>query len=173
MAPLRKSIYSLAPPRELLAAANRRYLEFLPALEDSRAGVDKLGKLSQTVRKNDRSCTGFNFFDGKHQTLFEVIARGEFNISGLKNETLRRWLSGYKQRPSLALAEASPRTRADQTSGTDLQVLSDPVRQTGDRDRAQAEGTCPHPRVVLQPGPLNNHRLQAGGFLATESRGCV
>ena len=94
-APMRKSIYSLPALRELLAAANRRYLEFLSALEDPRAGVDKLGKLSQTVRKNDRSYTGFNFFDEEHQTLFEVIARGEFHISGLKNKTLRRWLSGY------------------------------------------------------------------------------
>ena len=78
------------------AAANRCYLEFLAALEDPRAGVDKLGKLSRTVRKNnDRAYRSFNFFDEEHQTLFEVIARGEFNNSGLKNRTLRRWLSGY------------------------------------------------------------------------------
>ena len=94
-APMRKSIYSLPPPRELLAAANRRYLAFLSALDDPRAGAGKLRKLSKTVRENDRSCIGFNFFDEQHQTLFEVIARGEFHISGLKNRTLRRWLSGY------------------------------------------------------------------------------
>ena len=65
-APRRKSSYSLrqllaaakrryleflAALRQLLAAAKRRYLEFLAALEDLRAGVDKLGKLSRTVRK--------------------------------------------------------------------------------------------------------------------------
>ena len=92
--PRRKSSYSLPPLRQLLAAANRRYLEFLAALENPRAGVDKLGKLSRTVRQNDRAYRGFNFFDEEHQTLFEVIARGEFHISGLKNRTLRRWLSG-------------------------------------------------------------------------------
>ena len=39
--PRRKSSYSLPALRELLAAANRRYLEFLAALEDPRAGVAK------------------------------------------------------------------------------------------------------------------------------------
>ena len=94
-APRRKSSYSLAALRQLLAAAKRRYLEFLAALEDLRAGVDKLGKLSRTMRKNDRAYGGFNFFEEEHQTFFEVIARGEFHISGLKNRTLRRWLLGY------------------------------------------------------------------------------
>jgi len=92
-APMRKSIYSLPALRELLVAANRRYLEFLSTLEDPRVGVDKLRKLSQTVRKNDRSYTGFNLFDDEDQTLLEAIARGEFNISGLQNKTLRSRLS--------------------------------------------------------------------------------
>lgn len=94
-APMRKTIYSLPALRQLLLAANRRYLEFLSTLEDPRAGVDKLRKLSQTVRHNDRSYTGFNFFDAQHQTLFEAIARGEFNLSGLKNKSLRCQLPGH------------------------------------------------------------------------------
>lgn len=93
-APMRKSIYSLPALRELLAAANRRYLEFLSAIEDPHVGAGKLKKLSKTVRNNDRSYRGFNFFDHHDQLLFEAIARGEFNISGFQNKTLRRWLPG-------------------------------------------------------------------------------
>ena len=48
-AEMKKTIYSLAPLRELLLAANRRYLEFISAIEDDKAGTDRLNKISQPV----------------------------------------------------------------------------------------------------------------------------
>jgi hypothetical protein len=93
-ASMQKTIYSLPALRELLAAANRRYLEFLSALEDLRNGRDKLDKLSQPVEHQGRTYPGFNFFDQEDDTLFRAIARGEFNVSGMQNKTLRRFLSG-------------------------------------------------------------------------------
>jgi hypothetical protein len=51
-------------------AANRRYLEFLSAIEDDRVGTDKLNKISQPVEENDRACRGFNFFDPEDEELF-------------------------------------------------------------------------------------------------------
>src|SRR5215216_1597928 len=45
-ASMQKTIYSLPALREVLQAANRRYLEFLSTLEDPRNGRDKLDKLS-------------------------------------------------------------------------------------------------------------------------------
>jgi hypothetical protein len=93
-ASMQKTIYSLPALRELLEAANRRYLEFLSAIEDPRAGRDKLDKLSQTVKQEGRSYTGFNLFDPNDDTLLRTIARGEFNISGLQNKNLRRFLPG-------------------------------------------------------------------------------
>ena len=56
---MQKTIYSLPPLRELLGAANRRYLEFLSTIEDPRNGRDKLDKLSQTVNEQGRSYPGF------------------------------------------------------------------------------------------------------------------
>lgn len=91
---MQKTIYSLPALRELLEAANRRYLEFLSAIEDPRNGRDKLEKLSQAVRQAGRSYPGFNFFDADDEMLFRVIARGEFHISGMQNKTLRRFLHG-------------------------------------------------------------------------------
>lgn len=93
-AAMQKTIYSLPALRELLQAANRRYLEFLSTLEDPRNGRDKLDKLSQPVQQQGRSYPGFNFFDQQDEDLFCAIARGEFNISGMQNKTLRRFLSG-------------------------------------------------------------------------------
>ena len=87
-----KTIYSLPALGELLLAANRRYLEFLSAIEDHTAGTDKLNKISRPVEETGRSNRGFNFFDDEDQKLFESLARGEFNISGFQSKNLRRRL---------------------------------------------------------------------------------
>jgi len=89
---MQKTIYSLPALRELLEAANRRYLEFLSAIEDPRAGRNKLDKLSQSVEQEGRRYSGFNLFDREDEKLLCSIVRGEFNISGLQNKTLRRHL---------------------------------------------------------------------------------
>ena len=91
-AAMQKTIYSLPALRELLEAANRRYLEFLSTIEDPRAGRNKLDKLSQTVEQQGRRYPGFNLFDLDDETLLRSMVRGEFNISGLQNKTLRRHL---------------------------------------------------------------------------------
>jgi hypothetical protein len=91
-ASMQKTIYSLPALRELLEAANRRYLEFLSAIEDPRAGRNKLDKLSQPVEQEGRRYSGFNLFDPDDENLLCSLVRGEFNISGLQNKTLRRHL---------------------------------------------------------------------------------
>ena len=89
---MKKRIYSLSPLRKLLLAANRRYLEFISALDDVGAGISKLNKISKPIIKNDRSYKGFNFFTEDDQKLFEAIANGEYNISGFQNKDLRQKL---------------------------------------------------------------------------------
>lgn len=94
VAPMQKTIYSLEALRDLLTAANRRYLEFLSQLTDPSSGVGKVERLSAPVRKHDRTYRGFNLFDPDDLTLFTALARGEWQISGLYNRTLRRFLPG-------------------------------------------------------------------------------
>jgi hypothetical protein len=89
---MKKSIYSLPALREMLVAVNRRYLEFLSTLDDPTAGIDRLQKVSEPVRENDRSFPGLNFFAAEDQALIEALARGEFNLRGLQNKTLRAHL---------------------------------------------------------------------------------
>jgi len=86
---MKKSLYSLPPLREALRAAHHRYWEFISTLADPRAGVEKLRKLSETVIEHERSYRGFNLFCQEDQQLIQVLARGEFNIRGLQNRTLR------------------------------------------------------------------------------------
>ena len=82
-----------------MLAANRRYLEFISAIEDDKAGTDKLNKISQPVAENDRNYRGFNFFDPQDEELFRSLGSGEFNISGFQNKDLRRRLSDRNSGP--------------------------------------------------------------------------
>jgi hypothetical protein len=108
---MQKTIYSLPALRELLEAANRRYLEFLSAIEDPRAGRDKLDKLSQSVEQEGRRYSGFNLFDPEDENLLCSIVRGEFNISGLQNKSLRRHL------PEMSSSRASRLLKRLRTHG--------------------------------------------------------
>jgi hypothetical protein len=90
LASVRKTIYSLCPDvQALLGDANRRYLEFLGDLGDPHAGLKAVQKISDSVTENNRTYRGFNFFDRVDLRLFETIARGEFQLSGMRNRDLR------------------------------------------------------------------------------------
>jgi hypothetical protein len=88
-APMKKSIYSLYPLAQLLKDVNHRYLEFVSTFDDPTDGEKKLGELSVSVKDDNRSYRGFNFFNPVDQHLFETLARGEFNIMGVQNKSLR------------------------------------------------------------------------------------
>ena len=95
LAPMRKTIYSLAPLRELLCAANRRYLAFLSDLSDPTAGVRQIAHVAEPTRQDARSYRGFNLFGADDLALFTALARGEWQISGFRNSSLRRVLPHY------------------------------------------------------------------------------
>jgi hypothetical protein len=92
LAPMRKTIYSLAPLRELLLAANHRYLAFLSDLADPSAGIRQVLELAEPVHQQERSYRGFNLFSSQDLALLLALARGEWHISGLRNASLRRIL---------------------------------------------------------------------------------
>jgi hypothetical protein len=88
-ASLKKSIYSLPVLRELMEAANRRYLEFISEIEDPTVGIKNLEKISEPTSDGQRTYRGFNLFHGEDLKLFEGIVRGEFNIRGFQNRSFR------------------------------------------------------------------------------------
>jgi hypothetical protein len=93
MAVMKKTIYSLFPLTRLLKASNHRYLEFISTFPDPSDGIKKLNTISQIVTFGERNYKGFNFFAEEDQKLLTVIARGEFNISGFRNQSLQPFLS--------------------------------------------------------------------------------
>jgi len=92
LAVMRKTIHSLSLLREILAAANGRYIDFLSELVDPSAGITRVEKIAEPVRKDDRTYRGFNLFARPDQDLFVVLARGEFHITGFQNRSLRKHL---------------------------------------------------------------------------------
>jgi len=92
LAPLKKSIYSLGDLRELMLAANRRYLDFISDIDDPTVPMKRLAKISKPAKERGRSYKGFNFFSDDDQRLFEAVAQGEHTISGMRNRDIRRQL---------------------------------------------------------------------------------
>lgn len=91
VAPMKKTIYSLFALSEVLKNCNRRYLEFISTLDDTSQGIRNLTHVAHTVQNSNRSYKGFNFYCQDDQKLFAVLARGEFNINGLYNKSLRTY----------------------------------------------------------------------------------
>ena len=90
VAPLKKSIYSLTDLDELLAAACRRYLDFVGTLEEHSASRLDLDQISRPARdEQDRSWRGFNFFLAEDLKLLLAVLRGEFTLNGLNGRRLR------------------------------------------------------------------------------------
>jgi len=89
IAPMRKSIYSLPDPAQLMYDANMRYLQWLSTLDDPIDGTVKLQKLSSTITQHNHPYKGFNLFDESDLQILNTIARGEFNISGFQNKQIR------------------------------------------------------------------------------------
>jgi hypothetical protein len=92
-ATMKKGIYSLPALSQLLASANRRYLEFVSTFDDISSGVKLLTKITETVVEKNRPYKGFNLFTADDQKIFESIASGEFNISGFQNKNLKAKLA--------------------------------------------------------------------------------
>jgi len=117
VAPVRKTIYSLQPDlRQLLGAANQRYLAFISELDDPTAGIKSLNKIVEPIEENGRTYRGFNLFDAEDLRLLETIIRGEFNIGGLRNKDLRKHL------PRITTAQISTTLRRLRTHGFIKQV---------------------------------------------------
>jgi hypothetical protein len=93
LAGLKKTIYSLIDLRQILLGCNRRYLEFLSALEDTSSGQRDLMRLTEPQREGERTIKGLNFFAHAEQRLLRALQRPEFNIHGLRRADLKPFMS--------------------------------------------------------------------------------
>ena len=85
---VKKTIYSLDVLSGILLDCNRRYLDFLSALEDFSAGNRNLEQLTTPKVINGQKIKGFNFFDATQQALLRALQRPEFNLRDLRRSDL-------------------------------------------------------------------------------------
>ena len=111
LAPLKKSIYSLRDLRELLAASNRRYIDYISAIDDPSPNLKALDKVTKSTTVNGRNYKGFNFFADVDLKLLEVLVRAEHNISGLRALDIRKHL------PDLSAGQVSRLLKRLRTHG--------------------------------------------------------
>ena len=94
VAPIKKSVYSLPLLIHVMGAANRRYLEFISAIDDPTSAIRDIEKVCRPKNDGKRTYRGFNLFHGEDLDLFRAVICGEFTISGFQNRHLRTRLSG-------------------------------------------------------------------------------
>lgn len=104
-APIKKTIYSLIDLRDVLLGCNRRYLEYLSALDDFSAGQRNLQKLVGPKEIDGEKFKGVNFFDTTEQTLMRSLQRPEFNLKGMRRADIRPFL------PTLSAASVTRQIR--------------------------------------------------------------
>jgi hypothetical protein len=92
LSPLKKTIYSLIDLREILRGCNRRYLDYLSALDDFSTGDRNLHRLTRPKTVAGKTLKGFNFFDRTEQTLLRALQHPKFNIRGLCRGDLARFM---------------------------------------------------------------------------------
>jgi len=90
-ADMRKHIYSLGALREVMGAANARYLDFVAAVADPTASLKDLERLSRSVREKSRGFGGFNFFDGEDSEALRTILDPGLCLTGLRHSALREY----------------------------------------------------------------------------------
>jgi hypothetical protein len=90
LAPLRKSIYSLKDLRQVMGAANDRYLAFMACLDNPDAARKALAKMAAPAKVKGRSFRGFDLFLDPDYRLFLTLARGEWSICGFRARDLRQ-----------------------------------------------------------------------------------
>jgi hypothetical protein len=94
LAPLRKSIYSLKDLRQVMHAANDRYLAFMACLDNPDAAQKALAKMAAPAKVKGRSLRGFDLFLDPDYRLFLTLARGEWSICGFRAQDLRQHIDG-------------------------------------------------------------------------------
>jgi hypothetical protein len=92
IAPLKKSIYSIIDLRGILLGCNRRYPEYLSALDDFSAGNRNLQRFTDPMDIGGQILKGFNFFDRTQQEVLRALQRPEFNLRGIRRADLARFL---------------------------------------------------------------------------------
>ena len=86
---MRKGIADLHRRAEVSQNANQRYLDALANVDDSTSLRELLGHVEKPVTWNGQRVRALHPFEDQDRRLLEIVSRGEFTISGLRNRDLQ------------------------------------------------------------------------------------
>jgi len=110
--PLTKGVKHLWRYRDVMRAANARYLEALAAIENPAAAHKQLERVCEPVRYKSRRQRGLNPLRQDDRTLLKAVMRGEHCIHGLRNRDLAAALElPTPQDPEAARRQSARLTR--------------------------------------------------------------
>lgn len=92
--PLSKNVTYLYRYEQIARTANGRYFDALAVQDDPYPAEKELEELVETIRKGERSFSGFNPARKKDRFLFAEIMRAEYFVAGFKNADIRKYLFG-------------------------------------------------------------------------------
>ena len=162
-APMKKTIYSLGALREVLAAANRRYLEFLSAIDDPSDGIRKLNKISETSSRRRPLLPRVQLLRPRRRPFVSDHRARRIQHQRVPKQATASVPVRTQQRSSLTPAETLANPRANQEGESLLQILPDPSRPSGDcawseieesRHRAR---TRPSSRSLRYPAKISKN----------------
>ena len=87
--PMREGIADMGRRVQLSHASNRRYLEALAVVGETKPSHKVLDEVSQRIEKKGRSYRALRPVTVEESRAFGVFLRGEFALQGVRNEDLR------------------------------------------------------------------------------------
>jgi len=89
---MRKGVVDLPDRTKLSQSANERYLDAFAALDDSARMSELIAPLQQPCQYGNRRVRGLQPFRADDYLLLQIVQRGEFALSGLRNKDLQQFL---------------------------------------------------------------------------------
>jgi hypothetical protein len=141
---MKKGIYSLPALAEVLCAANRRYSEFISAIDTPTAGVDALRKISAGLREGEHTYPGFTsspvrISNSWRRWSAESTASAASRTNPYANASPTKPARKYPVRLSVCAFTGSSRRLATPTT------ITSPSSAESLRARAQDQRAHPHP----------------------------
>lgn len=106
---LRKGVADFRRRSEIARSANKRYLDALAVVGDTKPSHQLLDAVSKRIEKDGRPYRALRPISPEDSQLFEVIMGGEFSIQGFRNRDIRERLEAKAEDDPRELRRASAR----------------------------------------------------------------
>ena len=88
--PMGKSISNLYRYVEISKSITKRYIDALPTIDLNKPTLSEIKNISEKIKVNNKTITGFNLLNKETLKVFQVISNGKYLINGFTNKSIRK-----------------------------------------------------------------------------------